>query len=52
MVELKKDRKGMTWILTHTDSAGWHKQLNLTPDDLDELVSLWLTLSPNPGGLI
>ena len=40
MVELKKDRKGDTWIITHTDAEGYHRQLNLTRDDLLHLMTL------------
>jgi len=40
MVELKKDRKGNTWIITHTDQEGYHRQLNLTSDDLLHLMAL------------
>lgn len=41
MVELSKDKKSPTWILTKTDCEGFHRQVNLSEDELDELVSLW-----------
>lgn len=40
MVELTKDRKGKTYIITHTDAEGYHRQLNLTSDDLLHLMTL------------
>ena len=40
MVELKKDRKGETYIITYTDAEGYHRQLNLTRDDLLHLMTL------------
>ena len=40
MVELKKDKKSNTWILTTTDSEGFHRQVNLTMEDLCELSKI------------
>ena len=40
MVTLKKDSKSATWIITHTDNEGYHRQLNLTRDDLLHLMNL------------
>ena len=45
MVELKKDKKSVTWILTKTDGEGFHRQLNLTREELDELTRIWHILS-------
>ena len=45
MVELKKDGKSVTWVLTKTDSEGYHKQMNLTRDELNELTRIWHILS-------
>ena len=42
MIELNKDKKSPTWILTKTDSEGYHRQLNLTKEELDNLVMLWI----------
>lgn len=42
MIELNKDKKSPTWILTKTDSEGYHRQLNLTKEELDDLVMLWI----------
>ena len=41
MVELTKDRKSPTWILTKTDNEGFHRQVNLTKEELDTLVDIW-----------
>ena len=46
MVEITKDRKGKTWIVTKTDSEGYHRQLNMTKDKLDELTRRWLKTRP------
>ena len=40
MVTLTKDRKGDTWIITRTDTEGFHRQMNLTRDDLLHLMNL------------
>ena len=40
MVTLTKDRNGDTWIITRTDAEGYHRQLNLTRDDLLHLMAL------------
>lgn len=37
MIELKKDEKSETWIVTKTDNEGFHHQLNLTRDEMAEL---------------
>lgn len=41
MVDIRPDRKGNTWILTKTDSEGFHYQVALTEDEMNELVRLW-----------
>lgn len=38
MIELKKDKNGKTYILTTMDSEGFHRQVNLTNDDIKCLV--------------
>lgn len=40
MVTLQKDHKGKTWIITVEDAEGYHRQLNLTRDDLLHLMAL------------
>ena len=37
MVEINKDKKSDTWI-TKTDSEGFHRQLNVTSEELIELI--------------
>ena len=46
MVELHKDKKSPTWILTKTDSEGFHRQVNLTEDELNHLVEIWASVNP------
>ena len=43
MVELKRDRKARNlWLITTTDSEGFHRQLPISYDDMRELVRLWI----------
>ena len=43
MVELTNDRKTRRmWLITVTDSEGFHRQLPITFDDMRELVRLWI----------
>ena len=37
MIELKRDKKSPMWIVTRTDSEGFHSQLTLTREELLEL---------------
>lgn len=42
-VTLKRDRKAHeTWLVTVTDSEGFHRQLAITYDDMRELVRQWI----------
>lgn len=41
MIDIKKDKKSTTWIITRTDSEGFHRQMNVTEDEMNELVRLW-----------
>ena len=41
MVELLKDKKSSMWVITRTDDEGFHRQLNLTEEELDDLVEIW-----------
>jgi hypothetical protein len=45
MVELKKDSKSPTYILTKIDSEGFHRQVNLTVDELISLKHILIKLS-------
>lgn len=40
-ITLIKDRKSPTWILTTIDSEGFHRQINLKREELDEIVRIW-----------
>lgn len=43
MVELSKDRKAHeVWVITKTDSEGFHRQLCLTFDEMTDLMYLWM----------
>ena len=43
MVELTRDRKARNlWLITVTDSEGFHRQLPISFDDMRELVRLWI----------
>ncbi len=42
MVSIEKDKKGNTFIITRTDSEGFHKQINLTEQEMKDLFSEWL----------
>ena len=42
-VTLKRDRKAKDcWLITTTDSEGYHRQLPITFDDMRELVRQWI----------
>lgn len=42
-VTLKRDRKAKDmWLITTTDSEGFHRQLPISQDDMRELVRLWI----------
>ena len=42
-VTLKRDRKAKDcWLITTSDSEGYHRQLPITFDDMRELVRLWI----------
>ena len=49
MIELKKDRMSRTWIITKTDNEGFHRQLNVTAEELDELLRLWQSQKESHG---
>ena len=37
MINLRKDKKGPTWIIDRTDGEGFHRQINVTEEELIEL---------------
>lgn len=41
MIDLKKDGKGNSYLLTQTDNEGYHKQINLTSDELNDICKIW-----------
>lgn len=38
MIEITKDKKSSTWILTKTDSEGYHRQMNLTDSEIEQIT--------------
>ena len=43
MVELKRDRKASRmWLITVTDSDGFHRQLPISHDDMIDLMRQWM----------
>ena len=43
MVELKNDRKTRRmWLITTTDSEGFHRQLTISHDDMTDLMRQWM----------
>ena len=42
-VELKRARKANdTWLITTTDSEGFHRQLSIRHDDMTDLMRQWM----------
>jgi hypothetical protein len=37
MIEITKDKKSPTYIITKTDSEGFHHQINVTPEEVLDL---------------
>ena len=43
MVELKHNRKPRPmWLITVTDSEGFHRQLPISHDDMTDLMRQWM----------
>lgn len=43
MVELKRDRKARNlWLITTTDSEGFHRQLPISHYDMTDLMRQWM----------
>ena len=43
MVTLKRDRKTRhMWLITTTDSEGFHRQLPISYDDMTDLMRQWM----------
>jgi hypothetical protein len=40
-VSIKKDRCSPTWIITATDLEGYHRQINMTKEQMRKLILLW-----------
>jgi hypothetical protein len=44
MLEIRKDKKSPTWIITRTDKEGFHHQIQLPREELYELYSILLKI--------
>ena len=44
MIEIKKDKKSPTWIVTKTDEEGFHTQINVTKMELIKLARLAINI--------
>lgn len=40
-IALKKDRCSATWIITTEDNEGYHRQINVTREQMEKLILLW-----------
>ena len=47
MIEVKKDKKSPTYIITRTDDEGFHKQMNVTKKELIDLIRKGIKLCFN-----
>ena len=47
-INIAKDRKSDTWIITTTDGEGFHRQLNVTSTQMNELVRKWEQIMTEP----
>lgn len=50
MIEIKKDSKSSTYIITRTDNEGFHRQIQLTEDEMLKLTYDYLSLRYYPEG--
>lgn len=41
MISIKKDRCSATWIITTEDNEGFHRQINVTKEEMEALIVLW-----------
>ena len=47
MISIAKDRKSDTFIITKTDNEGYHRQMNVSEEEMEELKEL-IRPTPNP----
>lgn len=45
MIQIAKDKKSPMWTITTTDREGYHRQLPVSTEDMNELVRIWKNLS-------
>lgn len=49
MIEITKDKKSPTWIISKTDAEGFHHQLQVTTNEMFELGKrIFSALNPEP----
>ena len=45
MVDIKKDSKSPTYIITRTDCEGFHHQINLTKEEMGQLLCILVEIA-------
>ena len=40
MISIARDRKSATYIITKTDGEGYHRQMNVTEEEIMELAAM------------
>ena len=40
MISITKDRKSATYIITRTDKEGYHRQMNVSEEEIMELAAM------------
>ena len=40
MISIAKDRKSATYIITKTDNEGYHRQMNVSEEEIMELAAM------------
>ena len=44
MISIVKDRKSATYIVTKTDKEGYHRQMNVSEEEMEELRKLVIAI--------
>lgn len=45
MISITKDRKSATYIITKTDKEGYHRQMNVSEGEMEELRKLVIAMN-------
>lgn len=40
MISIAKDKKSPTYIITKTDNEGYHRQMNVSEEEMEELAAM------------